>query len=114
MTLRLAVIGVVVTASAATDGAEPAPLRLEQPVQPAGTITLQGVSVVEGIPTVNFTHPFTALALDDCQDAVFTWTAPDDGTSITWTAEVTTVGDLEDPNADNNTMTGRTLVYPLR
>jgi hypothetical protein len=46
--------------------------------------------------------------------AVFTWTAPDEGTSVTWTAEVSVTGDVVDTNPANDTATAQTLVYPFR
>ena len=80
----------------------------------AGTITLEGVSLIASIPTVNYTFPFSGLAAGACVTATFDWTAPSTGTAINWTANVSVVGDLVDPNLTNNTLTGQTLVYPLR
>ena len=75
---------------------------------------LQDLLGAQGIPTVNYVEPFSALAPGTCVTATFVWTAPDTGTSINWTAEVEVTGDLVDPNPTNNTATGQTLVYPLR
>ena len=52
-----------------------------------GTISLEGVSLVTGIETVNYSALFADLAPQDCQTVTFTYTAPAEGTNITWTAE---------------------------
>ena len=65
-----------------------------------GTITLEGVSLVQGIEPVNFASTFSNLAPLACIDATFDWTAPDIGTSITWTADVTCDGRNRRPGCD--------------
>ncbi|WP_295880440.1 hypothetical protein [uncultured Thiohalocapsa sp.] len=84
------------------------------PAEAAGVVSLTGVSLVPGVATVGYAHVFSGLASGACTSEVFSWTAPDIGTSITWTAEVTVSGDLVDPVADNNSADGTTLVYPYR
>lgn len=80
----------------------------------SGTITLYGDYLQAGIPDENFTAVFDSLLPGACETATFEWTAPDEGTSVDWTATVTVTGDVVDPNPDNNTAEDTTLVYPFR
>ena len=79
-----------------------------------GTVTLDGVSLVAGIDPVSFTDTFDDLNVGACHDVAFTWTAPDGGTTINWTATVDADGNLDDPDLGNNTATDTTLVFPQR
>jgi hypothetical protein len=84
------------------------------PTEASGVITLTGDYLQAGIPDASFTAVFSNLAPGACETATFTWTAPDEGTSVNWLAEVTVTGEVVDPNPDNNTATATTLVYPFR
>jgi hypothetical protein len=79
-----------------------------------GVISLSGVYLTQGIAPESFATPYAGLTPGACTDAVFTWTAPDGGTSVNWTAEVTVSGDAVDPDPSDNTREATTLVYPLR
>ncbi len=79
----------------------------------AGTITLVGDALDAGVPDVSYVQPFSAVAPGDCALGSWSWTAPDTGTSVRWTATVSVSGDLTDPVPENDTLKKRTTVYPL-
>ena len=79
-----------------------------------GTITLFGDAADPAVADVTFTYPFSGVLPNQCTtNPGWTWTAPDSGTSVKWTASVEVTGDLEDDNPLNDTLKKRTLVYPL-
>jgi hypothetical protein len=79
-----------------------------------GDISLSGTYLTPGIPSESFTATYSALIPGACTSATFVWTAPDQGTSVDWIAEVTVTGDVVDPDLSDNPQESRTLVYPFR